>query len=352
MSQSSRAGCHRGPRSVRLAAWMIFVLSLGMALPPTTVLAQSEAREIRIGRQIGLSYLTLHVMQKQKLVEKHAAAAGVAGLEAKYIAIGSPAALNEQFLSNNIDMAVAGPPPFINLWDRTRENIDVRAVTGLGMLPVLLNTVNAGVRSLKDFTDADRIAVPGVKTSMHAIILGLALEKEYGLGQHQRLDNLLVVLAHPEATTALLSGRSEITAHMSTVPYQNQQLQDPRVHTVLNSYDVTGGPATGALVWAANRFRTANPRVYKAFLDGAEEATAFIKANRAGAARIFIEVENSRMSPPQVEAILADPAIIFDTTPTKLMLFAGYMHRVGLIKNKPATWKDLVFPEIHGRNGS
>ena len=341
-----RRGGRRGRAGCTLAVFIAALLVAG-----TSDRARAETAEIRIGRQIGLSYLTLHVMQKHKLVEKHAAAAGVPDLKASYMAIGSPAALNEQILSNNIDMAVAGPPPFMNLWDRTRDNIDVRAVIGLGMLPTLLNTVNPKVKSIKDFTDADRIAVPGIKTSYHAIILGLALEKAYGIGQHQRLDNLLVVMAHPDATMALLSGRSEITAHMSTVPFQNQQLQDPRVHTVLKSTDVTGGPATGALVWAANRFRKDNPRVYKAFIDAVDEATAFINGNRAEAAKIYIEIENVRMTPAQVEAILADPDIIFDATPTRLMLFADYMHRVGLIKNKPASWKDLTFPEIHDRTG-
>lgn len=332
--------------------WVLAALALALLASLPAYPARAETSEIRIGRQIGLSYLTLHVMQKLKLVEKHAAAAGVTELTAKYMAIGSPAALNEQILSGNIDMAVAGPPPFMNLWDRTRDNIDVRAVIGLGMLPTLLNTVNPKVKTIKDFSDADRIAVPGVKTSYHAIIIGLALEKAYGIGQHQRLDNLLVVMAHPEATTALLSGRSEITAHMSTVPFQNQQLQDPRVHTVMRSTDVTNGPATGALVWAAAKFRKDNPRVYKAFIDAVDEATAFIKANRAEAARVYIEIENVRMSPAQVEAILADPDVIFDATPRKLMLFADYMHRVGLLKTKPASWKDLTFPEIHGRDGS
>ena len=79
---------------------------------------------------------------------------------------------------------------------------------------------------------------------MHSILIGLGLEKLYGPGNHDRLDKIQVVLAHPEATTALLSGRSEITAHMSTIPFQNQQLEDPRVHTVMNSYDVTDGPST------------------------------------------------------------------------------------------------------------
>jgi hypothetical protein len=30
----------------------------------------------------------------------------------------------------------------------------------------------------------------------------------------------------------------------------------------------------------------------------------------------------------------------------------GFMHGVGALKNMPATWQDLFFPEAHGLNGS
>ena len=34
------------------------------------------------------------------------------------------------------------------------------------------------------------------------------------------------------------------------------------------------------------------------------------------------------------------------------MLWADYMYRIGLIKTKPASWKDYTFPNIQDRNGS
>jgi NitT/TauT family transport system substrate-binding protein len=38
--------------------------------------------------------------------------------------------------------------------------------------------------------------------------------------------------------------------------------------------------------------------------------------------------------------------------PENTMKFADFMASVGTLKNKPASWKDYFFPEIHGEKGS
>jgi hypothetical protein len=43
---------------------------------------------------------------------------------------------------------------------------------------------------------------------------------------------------------------------------------------------------------------------------------------------------------------------VFSATPQRSMLWDERMHRIGLIKQKPASWKDYSFPNIHDRNGS
>jgi NitT/TauT family transport system substrate-binding protein len=34
------------------------------------------------------------------------------------------------------------------------------------------------------------------------------------------------------------------------------------------------------------------------------------------------------------------------------MGYASFMHRIGSVKNSPASWKDYYFEEIHGAGGS
>ena len=65
------------------------------------------------------------------------------------------------------------------------------------------------------FSDKDRIAMPAVKVSIQAVTLQMAAEQEFGQGQHGRLDHLTVSMSHPDATAALLSGRSEVTGRLA-----------------------------------------------------------------------------------------------------------------------------------------
>lgn len=311
---------------------------------------RAEVSEVRFARQLGFGYLQLYVMQEQKLVEKRAAEAGLK-LTATYMPLGNPAAINDTLLSGTADYGAAGVPPFVVLWDKTRSNFQVKGVAALNGQPVFLNTNKPELKSLKDFTEKDRIALPSVKVSFQAIALEMAAEQVFGRGQHERLDHLTVSLAHPDGTAALLGGRSEITAHFTSAPFQYQQLQDPRIHKMLSSYDITG-PATFSAIWATTKFRASNPRVYKIVLDALEEATAFINANPAEAAQIFAKIDRSPLSQKFLISMLTDKEIFFSTTPQGVSKITDFMARTGSIKTAPASWQDLFFPEVHDRPGS
>ena len=49
---------------------------------------------------------------------------------------------------------------------------------------------------------------------------------------------------------------------------------------------------------------------------------------------------------------LSDPQVEFTLTPSRSLLTAQFMYRIGRIKAKPASWKDLFFQDVHGRPGS
>lgn len=313
--------------------------------------AMAEVKEVRFARQLGLGYLQLYVMQEKGLVEKQAARLGLNGITAKYNPLGSPAAINDALLSGSTDFGAAGVTPFIVLWDKTRSNAQVKAVAALNSQPAFLNSINANVKSLRDFTEKDRIAVPTVKLSLQAILLQMGAEKTFGAGQQNRLDHLTVSLSHPDGTAALLAGRTEITAHFTSPPFQYQQLQDAKVHKVLSSYEITDGPASFSAIWTTAKFRNENPKSYQAVLAAVDEATAFIKENRREAAQIFNKLDNSKLPEEFIEKILADPDIVFSTAPQNVEKFSDFLHRIGSIQAKP-TWKDLFFPDIHDRPGS
>ena len=50
--------------------------------------------------------------------------------------------------------------------------------------------------------------------------------------------------------------------------------------------------------------------------------------------------------------MLNDPAIIFTTMPQNVMKYVDFMAKVGAIKVRPDSWKDLFFPNAHNLQGS
>jgi len=340
----------RSDPACRLPVWLIAAGAAALlALPP---LAQAELTEIRIAEQYGIGYLPLMLMEEQKLLEKHAKANGIPDLKVGWAKFAGGNVMNDALLSNSLQFASGGVAPFVTLWARTRGNLDVKAVGAIDSMPLLLNTRNPNVKSIKDFTDKDRIALPAAKVSIQAITLQMAAEKAFGGGQQGNLDPLTVTLSHPDAQIALLSGQSEITAHFGSPPFQYQQLKNPAIHTVLNSYDVLGGAATFNVVWTTSKFRTENPRIYDAFVKALDEAIAQINADRKAAAEAYLRISKDKDTVQDILAMLNDPAIVFTTTPQNVMKYVDFMLRTGSIKVKPESWKDLFFPNVQALPGS
>jgi NitT/TauT family transport system substrate-binding protein len=322
--------------------------ALSLAILPA---ARAEMSEIHVSRQYGISYLPLMIMEDQKLIEKHAKASGI-DVKVDWSKFASGAVMNDALLSGNLQFASGGVAPFTTLWAKTRSNLDVKAVAAINSMPLYLVTNNPKVKTLKDFTDKDKIALPAVKVSIQAVTLQMAAEKAFGAGQEHKLDHLTVSMSHPDGETALLSGKSEITAHLSSPPFQYQELEHKGMHRVLNSYDVLGGPATFNVVWTTAKFHDENPKVYAAFVAALDEATAQINGNKRAAAETYLRISKDKDSLDDILKMLNDPEIKYTTTPNNVMKYVDFMHKIGSIKVKPDSWKDMFFPNAQKLSGS
>jgi NitT/TauT family transport system substrate-binding protein len=205
---------------------------------------------------------------------------------------------------------------------------------------------------VKDFTENDRIAVPAVKASTQAIILEMAAEQAFGAGQHGRLDHLTISRSHPDAMAAMLSERSEITAHFAAPPYADLELKRPGFHPVLNVTSVFGGPVTVGVTYAPAKFRRDNPKLFAAFLAALTESIDMINQDRRKAAEIYLQVSKEKTSLDEILAILNQPGFNFGTAPQNLVKMAQFMHRIGSLGIEPKSWQDMFFPEIYHLPGS
>ncbi|MBM3569012.1 MAG: ABC transporter substrate-binding protein [Alphaproteobacteria bacterium] len=314
--------------------------------------ALAETKEVRVAQQFGISYLPLTVMKEKRLLEAAAKAAGLGDVKVSWTVFSAGNAMNDALISGNLDFASGGVGPFMTIWARTKGNLNVGGVASMNSMPLYLNTVNPAVKTIKDFGDKDRIALPAVKVSIQAVTLQMAAEAAFGVGKHDALDKLTVSMSHPDGMAAMMSGRSEITAHFTSAPFMYQQLEDSKVRRVLNSYDVLGGPSTFNVIWAAAKFRAENPKTYAAFVSALSESMRWISADKRAAAQLYVDAEKAKLTVDWVEKLLRDPENVFTTQPQNLMKYAEFMHRTGMIKVKPADWKEPFFPEIHGGPGS
>ena len=310
--------------------------------------------EVRIPRGAGgVGFLPLLVMEKHALVEKHARAAGLEGLQVRWIDLGGPAVVNDALLSGAADYTAAGPPAFLTLWDRTRDSVRVGGVAAIASLPMYLNTRAAHLRTLDDVREGDKIAVTAIKVSIPALVMQMYAAGKYGAAEATRFDRYTVSMTHPDGVVALLSGAAGITAHFTSPPFHQRERRDPAVRTILTTSDIMGGSTTFTMLSTTARFREENPAANAAVLGALEEANRMIAADpRAAAQLLLASTPDSGFTVDETVAMLQDDSVKFTTTPENVKKYADFMQSTGSIGRRPEDWKELFFPEIHAAPGS
>jgi NitT/TauT family transport system substrate-binding protein len=330
-----------------------FVALLAGAILLVPALARAEVDVVKIPKGAGgIGFLPLTVMEEKKLVESEAQKLGIT-LKAEYILLGGPAVVNDMLLSGAAHFAPAGPPAFITIWDRTRSNMKVMGVAAMTSIPMYLNTKAPHLKSLKDLTPNDKIAITAVKVSIPAIIMQMQAIKEFGKADYAHYDPYTVSLQHPESVIALLTGKAEITAHFTSPPFHQRERRDPAVRTIATSNQIMGAASTFTMLYAPTKFHDENPKAYMAVLKALQAAIDFINADKSAAADVFLKSDEGRgWKRGDIMEILNDPDVRLTTSPESLMTYASFMADVGSIKQRPAKWQDMFFPEIYGVPGN
>lgn len=324
----------------------------GAALALAAIGPAAAEGQLRIAKQFGVVYLLLDVAAEQKLIEKHGKEAGV-DIKVDFVQLSGGAAVNDALLSNNIEIAGAGVGPLFTIWDRTLGRQSVKGVASLGNFPYYLVTNNPNVKTIADFTEKDRIALPAVGVSVQSRILQWASAKLWGDKEFNRLDKISVAIPHPEAAAAIIKGGTEITGHFGNPPFQDQELaENPNARIVLNSYDVQGGPASSTLLYGTEKFYKDSPKTYRAFLNALDEAAKFIVANPEQAADIYLKANGGKGDRKLLLQIIKNPEVTFKVEPQNTLGLGQFMHRVGAIKNEPKALSDYFFADPRVASGS
>lgn len=324
---------------------------LAVMLSGTSASAQQKT-EIALSRQPGIFYMPTHIIEKQKLIEKHTAALGLPGITTKWITFSGGGAQTDALLAGGVDILNTGTGNLLLLWDRTKGG--VKGIVACSAQPMTLISRDANIKSLKDFGPGDKIAVPTVKVSTQAIVLQIAAAEMFGADQWAKLDANTVQLGHPDAYAALSNSQHEVRNHFSIPPFTFLELKNvPGAHAVLSSPDVMGGPLSQAQFFTTTKFADANPKVIQAVRDATKEAHDLIRNDTRAAVEIYKEITGDKTSVEDLLAWLKEPGMMeWNLEPQGTMKFANHLFKTGTLKTQPKAWTDYYLPVAHDLKGN
>ncbi len=308
--------------------------------------AAGEATELRVAKQYGLGYLQMMVMEDKQLVERHAKAAGLGDVKVSWSTFRSSDVMNDAILSGNLDFASLGTNGLAIIWAKTKGTpVEVKGAAGFNFLPLALVTREANVKTVADYTEKHKIAVPAVRVSNQAILLQMAAAKQFGQANYAKLDALTVSMTHPDAMAALLSGAGEVGSHFASSPFLQKELEKPGFRQIVSSTEILGAHLNFNILATTTKFHAANPKAYAAYLAAMQEATEIINKDKRAAVELYIRMTKDKSSVEEILKIMyASGEYNFNQRPEGDMRMIQFMHTIGSIKVKPESWNDLLFP--------
>ncbi len=322
-------------------------LSTAALFAPSLARAQAKS-EITISRQPGILYLALHVIEKERLVEKHAQRLGIKDASVKWVSFANGGAQQDALLAGGVDVVNTGTGQLLLLWDRTRGG--VKGIAASCAPPLTFVTRDPRIQSLKDLGSGDKIAVPTVKTSTQAILLQIAATGMFGPERWNHFDPLTVQLGHPDAFVAMKNPVHEIRSHFGAPPFDFYELKEIQgARRITDSTEIIGGPLTQGQFFTTTRFADANPQFVEAVAAAAADAKAAIEADLPRAIEAYREINNDKTpSDTLVELLRRRGMGDWSLFPQSTMKIAAHFHRVGTLKTMPSSWKDYYLPLAHG----
>lgn len=317
-------------RAVLLLAVLVYLL---LVLTISGCSKPVSSNKLRIAEQFGLAYAPLQLVKELKLIEKN-----LPGAEIEWRQMGNTASIREAMVADEIDAGFMAIPPFLIGWDK---GMKWKIATGLSASPVGLVVNRPDIKSLKDLTPTDKIAVPQPGSVQH-ILLAMACERE--LGDAKKLDNQLVTLAHPDGMNALISGK-EIAAHFTSPPYLIRELEMAGMYQILDGKVAMGTEFTFIVGVTSEGFYTKKSKAYEAFVKSVEEAIKFINTDINSAAAILSKAYG--MEEKELIKQLAWEGTGYSTAVHGIDQFAAFMKKTGYISKVPAGSNEIMWKDVN-----
>jgi NitT/TauT family transport system substrate-binding protein len=258
------------------------LVAAAVALVAQASVVRAEVAELRMATQFGIGAMPMILMQRNQLLERQLAAAGLQNVKVSWRQFPGGAPMNDGLLSGSLDIVSGGTTVFLALWAKARGTPS--AVRSAGHSPRCRcgSDQDPDVKRLEDLTEKDKIAVTTVKVSVHAMLLQMAAEKIWGSANSGRFDRLTVTMPHANAAAAMMSGGTEINNHFTAPPYQNMAIKAPGVRRITTAEEILGARSSYMVAYATEKFRADNPRTYGAFVAALRQSQDIISKDPKG----------------------------------------------------------------------
>lgn len=322
------------------------------ALAATSSARAQAKTSISISRQLGVLYIPTHILESERLIEKHAERLGLPGASVNWMSFSSSSAQQDALLSGGVDIINAGAGPLLVMWDRTRGR--VKGIVAISAQPVRLLTREDRIRELKDFTANDRIAVPTVRVSTQAILLQMAAAKLFGADKWAHFDPMTIQMGHADALISMRNATHEVRSHFAAPPFDYYGLRSvPGARVVATSTDIIGSPLSQGQFFCTTTFAETNPVLIKATRAATEEAKAMIEGDIRGAVEVYKRVSGDKTETSELVDMFAQPGMMqWELYPQGTMRFAEHLTKVGTLRTMPAAWTDYYLPIAHDLPGN
>lgn len=317
--------------------------ALAAIAAPAVVRAQAPLK-VAFAQQRGLLYLPVDMMVSGGVLQKEAEKAGLGKIEASVTTLNGPGPVIDALLSGAVEYGTTALPALLTLWGKTKGTPnEMRAVGTISNGAITLYSINPAVKTIADFTDRDKIAVPTAKLSFNAQMLQMAAEKLWG--DPFRLDRFTVSLGHPDAVAAMAAGfdKATITAHAAVQPFTDAGLRLPGAHRITDSREVFGGAITQITMPASRRTKERNPALFKVVGAALQEAIRVCNADKVASATLWKTAQKAPESVDDLVHLLSDPGFEFTAQPKRIIFYSNFLERVGQLRTKPADWKDVFW---------
>lgn len=316
-----------------IAVMLILIMTLSLAACGGGDETADGKTKLTIAHQYGIAYAPLEVMKQQKLIEKH-----YDGVEVEWSTLNSGSAINEGFLSGDIDVGAMGVAPAIT---GVTSGVPYKICSNMSAQPHKIMTNNPNIKSLKDITD-EKIALVNIGSIQH-ILLAMAAKEQ--LGDAHALDENIAAMAHPDGMSSLISG--SVDCHLTTSPYVFKEAEEDGITEVEALEPVWPSGNSFIVAVASTDLQENNPELYDAVVAALAEAIDYINNNTAEAAEMLCEAED--VDAATMEKWLTDKDCVYSTETKGVMDMANFMAEEGFLENEgPKDFSDLAFDNVKG----